>query len=96
MHCRDFTRQSVAAFVKVIQRPNFRSLVLVLLAASLPRVSKFSFYAHSFVVKCGILFSSYRSICFGNDSGSTAGDSTALTAPFGLVSEKENGKNINR
>lgn len=37
MHCRDFTRQSVAAFVKGIQRLNFIFLVLVLLAASLPR-----------------------------------------------------------
>lgn len=42
MHMRDFTRHSLAAFVKGIQRLNLGILVLILLASTVPQVSTFS------------------------------------------------------
>lgn len=44
MHMRDFTRHSLAAFVKGIQRPNLGVLVILLLASVLPKVSTLKIY----------------------------------------------------
>ena len=82
MHCRDFTRQSVAAFVKGIQRLNFRFLVLVLLAASLPRVSKFLNIRGLRAVSCGKSCFSLMTEAYG--------DPSPLIARFSTVSSKGN------
>lgn len=61
MHLRDFTRHSLAAFVKGIQRPNLGVLVILLLATTLPHVSTFDFIASTFMLVF-ILMTALRSV----------------------------------